>query len=254
MFRPQTVEDLSNWVKEQSAVHFVPTREQPCNLDLAGLTSPMRIEKSDFFGCFSAGIPFEVAAKELEKLGLGFPFLPVDRSLTLGDLVNSGMPNIWSTPLGEWPYSVMAIQFMLADGSVAKSGANVAKSVAGFDLHKFIVGAMGTVAIPLEITFQLVPLQVVPDRNVAQVPNSTWVQRVLPADYELASQNSPLFTNPEFQTIWFANRPSRRFDGDWIRRLDGRAGDPLSNPKIFDRIKQVFDPSHKLSPGILEAV
>jgi glycolate oxidase FAD binding subunit len=44
---------------------------------------------------------------------------------------------------------------VLADGTIARSGGKVVKNVAGYDLHKLMTGAFGTLGIITEITFRL---------------------------------------------------------------------------------------------------
>jgi glycolate oxidase FAD binding subunit len=44
---------------------------------------------------------------------------------------------------------------VLADGTIARSGGKVVKNVAGYDLHKLMTGAFGTLGIITEVTFRL---------------------------------------------------------------------------------------------------
>jgi glycolate oxidase FAD binding subunit len=50
---------------------------------------------------------------------------------------------------------VIGMTIVLADGTVARSGGKVVKNVAGYDLHKLMTGAFGTLGIITEITFRL---------------------------------------------------------------------------------------------------
>ena len=47
---------------------------------------------------------------------------------------------------------------VLADGTIAKSGGKVVKNVAGYDLHKLMTGAFGTLGVIAEVTFRLHPI------------------------------------------------------------------------------------------------
>jgi glycolate oxidase FAD binding subunit len=53
---------------------------------------------------------------------------------------------------------VIGMTIVLADGTIAKSGGKVVKNVAGYDLHKLMIGAFGTLGIITEVTFRLHPI------------------------------------------------------------------------------------------------
>jgi FAD/FMN-containing dehydrogenase len=54
---------------------------------------------------------------------------------------------------------VIGMTLVLADGTIAKTGGKVVKNVAGYDLHKLMIGAFGTLAVTTEVTFRLHPLR-----------------------------------------------------------------------------------------------
>ena len=53
---------------------------------------------------------------------------------------------------------VIGMTIVLADGTIARSGGKVVKNVAGYDLHKLMIGAYGTLGVITEVTFRLHPL------------------------------------------------------------------------------------------------
>ena len=53
---------------------------------------------------------------------------------------------------------IIGMTIVLADGTIARSGGKVVKNVAGYDLHKLMTGAFGTLGIITEVTFRLHPL------------------------------------------------------------------------------------------------
>jgi glycolate oxidase FAD binding subunit len=53
---------------------------------------------------------------------------------------------------------IIGMTIVLADGTIAKSGGKVVKNVAGYDLHKLMTGAFGTLGVITEVTFRLHPL------------------------------------------------------------------------------------------------
>jgi glycolate oxidase FAD binding subunit len=53
---------------------------------------------------------------------------------------------------------IIGMTIVLADGTIARSGGKVVKNVAGYDLHKLMCGAFGTLGVITEVTFRLHPL------------------------------------------------------------------------------------------------
>jgi glycolate oxidase FAD binding subunit len=50
---------------------------------------------------------------------------------------------------------VIGMTVVLADGTVAKTGGKVVKNVAGYDLHKLMIGAFGTLGVVTSVNFRL---------------------------------------------------------------------------------------------------
>src|SRR5271156_2658045 len=50
---------------------------------------------------------------------------------------------------------VIGMTIVLADGTIAKTGGKVVKNVAGYDLHKLMIGAFGTLGVVTSVNFRL---------------------------------------------------------------------------------------------------
>lgn len=82
---------------------------------------------------------------------------------------------------GAWRDWTIGATFMLADGTVAKSGSHAVKSVAGYDVHRFMAGTRGSLAICLELILRLYPLATkpevrAPDGGMGEVADPTQIR------------------------------------------------------------------------------
>jgi glycolate oxidase FAD binding subunit len=50
---------------------------------------------------------------------------------------------------------IIGMTIVLADGTIAKTGGKVVKNVAGYDLHKLMIGAFGTLGVVTSVNFRL---------------------------------------------------------------------------------------------------
>src|SRR5205823_7745787 len=55
---------------------------------------------------------------------------------------------------------VIGLRVVQASGEIARSGGNVVKNVAGYDLNKLYIGSLGTLGIIVDANFKLHPLPV----------------------------------------------------------------------------------------------
>src|ERR1700730_1724198 len=89
---------------------------------------------------------------------------------------------------------IIGMTIVLADGTIARSGGKVVKNVAGYDLHKLMTGAFGTLGVITEITFRLhsIPRHVqsftIPSRDVE--PLGQLLMKIL--DSHLSTQSLQL--------------------------------------------------------------
>jgi glycolate oxidase FAD binding subunit len=54
---------------------------------------------------------------------------------------------------------VLGMTVVLADGTIARTGGKVVKNVAGYDLHKLMIGSFGTLGVITEVNFRLHPIE-----------------------------------------------------------------------------------------------
>jgi len=137
----------------------MPPRQYGLALDMTRMN---RVVAYDF-GDLTLGVEPGVTLRHLEAvlaehgqcLPLAVPFM---NRATIGGTIASGV----DTPLRQFygmPRDyVLGMEFVTGEGQRAKSGGRVVKNVAGYDLHKLMIGALGTLGVLTTINFRTFPL------------------------------------------------------------------------------------------------
>ena len=82
---------------------------------------------------------------------------PNQRTATVGGLLATAAFGPLKSGSGGLRDFCIGIQFVTADGTVAKAGGNVVKNVAGYDLMKLMIGSYGSLAIITGANFKVFP-------------------------------------------------------------------------------------------------
>jgi len=89
-------------------------------------------------------------------------FLPVEPAYpdraTLGGIIATADTGSLRHRYGGLRDMLLGIQFVRADGQVAKAGGRVVKNVAGYDLMKLFTGAYGTLGVISQVTLKTYPI------------------------------------------------------------------------------------------------
>jgi glycolate oxidase FAD binding subunit len=75
----------------------------------------------------------------------------------VGGTIASGMEGPLRHSYGTARDYVLGMEFVTGEGTLAKSGGRVVKNVTGYDLHKLMIGALGTLGIITKINFRTFP-------------------------------------------------------------------------------------------------
>jgi glycolate oxidase FAD binding subunit len=94
-------------------------------------------------------------------LGENGQFLPLDvphpSRATIGGVLAAGANGPLRLRYGPARDYMLGNKFALVEGHIIKAGSKVVKNVAGYELHKVQVGALGTLGILTEATFKVFP-------------------------------------------------------------------------------------------------
>jgi glycolate oxidase FAD binding subunit len=114
----------------------------------------------DMTAIVDAGTPWAEMQQVLAQHGQQVALDPLwPERATVGGVVatnDSGSLRLKYGPLRDL---IIGMTVVLADGTVARSGGKVVKNVAGYDLHKLMTGALGTLALITQVTFRLHPVE-----------------------------------------------------------------------------------------------
>jgi glycolate oxidase FAD binding subunit len=128
-------------------------------LDTTHLTGVISHSWQDLTATVAAGTPWaamqRVLAQHNQQVALD-PLWP--ETATVGGIVATNDSGPMRLKYGSLRDLIIGMTIVLADGTIAKSGGKVVKNVAGYDLHKLMTGAFGTLGVITEVTFRLHPI------------------------------------------------------------------------------------------------
>jgi glycolate oxidase len=173
-------------------------------LSLEKMARIVEVSRADMVCVVQPGVILETLQKTVEEEGLFYPPDPNSQAWCSigGNLAhNAGGPR--ALKYGVTSNYVLAVQAVLADGTLVRAGHRSWKGVAGYDVVHLLVGSEGTLGIITEATLKLIPLPRRVETLLALFPDedkaATAVQAIF--DAGLLPRACELFDGPTMRAV-----------------------------------------------------
>jgi glycolate oxidase FAD binding subunit len=225
----------------------MPPRQYDLALDLTRLDRITAYDPGDLTLAVEPGVRLEkieeVLAEHKQCLPLAVPYM--SRS-TAGGAIASGIDSALRQMYGTARDYVLGMEFVTGESVAAKSGGRVVKNVTGYDMHKLMIGALGTLGVITKINFRTYP---VPISTRAFAANFESAERTLELRHAIA--RSPLtpmaleILSPRAATLFSSEATARIAPGALIADSLSRVHWALvaefsGNERVLDRCDREF--------------
>jgi len=129
-------------------------------------------EYADLTATMQAGARIDDVNRELARHGQWLPIESAFGGATIGGAIATNDSGPLRHRYGTPRDLLIGIRLALTDGRLIKSGGNVVKNVAGYDLGKLMSGSFGSLAAIVSATFKLTPLPAASTTLIATFDNA----------------------------------------------------------------------------------
>lgn len=150
-------------------------------LNLQQMNKILSVHQNDFQVTVQPGIFYKDMNKTLATYGLFFAPDP-GANASIGGMVANNAAGIRTVKYGATRDNVLALEVVLADGDIIRTGSRSVKQSAGYDLTHLFVGSEGTLGIITEATLKLEPI---PEHFSAATAAFPTVQRAAQVVFEI---------------------------------------------------------------------
>ncbi len=137
----------------------LPPARYDVAIDMTRLARIVAYDPGDLTLSVEAGAPLREIEAALAGQGQFLPMaVPFFERTTAGGTVASDVDTPLRQLFGTARDYILGMEFVTGEGVVARSGGRVVKNVTGYDLHKLMIGALGSLGIMTKINFRTFPL------------------------------------------------------------------------------------------------
>jgi len=151
----------------------MPSSRYDIALDMTALNQIPHYDPGDLTVSAEAGIPLAKLNSALNEHKQFLPLLvPWYSRSTIGGTIASGIDSPLRQLYGTARDFLIGAEFVDGTGHLCKSGGRVVKNVTGYDLHKLLIGSLGTLAVITRLNFRTFPSPVASRGFVASFPSA----------------------------------------------------------------------------------
>ncbi|MEN9206122.1 MAG: FAD-binding oxidoreductase [Thermostichales cyanobacterium SZTDM-1c_bins_54] len=168
LLTPASIADIGELLRQPGARYIPCGSGSKCHwgsrgggvyLSTARLNRVIAYAPADLTVTVEAGLKLQELQGILTTKGQFWPVDPLyPDQATVGGVIATADTGSLRYRYGGVRDLVLGIEFVRADGQVAKAGGRVVKNVAGYDLMKLLTGSRGRLALITQVTLRLYPL------------------------------------------------------------------------------------------------
>jgi len=133
----------------------MPPARYDIALDMTGLHEIAHFDPGDLTLSVDAGMRLRQLSSVLAEKGQFLPLaVPCYETSTVAGALASGIDSTLRQQYGTPRDFLIGAEFVDGTGALCKSGGRVVKNVTGYDLHKLLIGSLGTLAVITRLNFR----------------------------------------------------------------------------------------------------